>query len=835
MEPAIKKVGNGMFSVFVVLARRRVRSGDPKAEEKQSEVKVADVWLPNMQPNETLDLRLESEGLPNTAVLTEFCFSKRTGVSDDFAGLLPPSLPFVFTLTGSSGERTHCFCLRAYKPDDIATSHRLDVGGEWIEASLLISKEPYHHIFPAALQICRVRRALDRQGYLDFMEKLYAADLGGYVQVPRVVVESPTLGLSCKYEFSTTRDPKMSCLFDSTNAQMLHYLAGAILLERRVVLVAKHERILSEVAYALVHLCCSDTPLRMYPYNFVPILPLSMIEQGLGNPAPYVVGLLRRHLKEMDAIKELGDIVIADLDQRVVRLSPGGAAIMPLGLDSSIGDSAVPRKDTSSQELQHNPWLDVTTPFSKDVQAAYGSRDVDLLVAAVRSCVLIVAVGRVGQHLEDTCLKLFHLALRKTQLHASTIGVNENKLSSILGNRGYSGLRNQLQGQQITNMSTERGVSGQVRASVTELTSSSGKGRPELVNRTTSEIAKKSFDATVFTDGIQASIHSRLVDSAGRNWKHAYKALGLLSLALKSGSELVVAYCWDELALIFELTRFSLQGVVGVPSRVIDLVQKRSTDLYSKCVDLHYLAFARGLQGHVIVQKHAKQSMQKEVVRIPPGRDLMYLLETSKMNQLASETTEIEERPATSNRPLAVSYDKPPITGDLLSSENPFDGALVDVSSTPTQSFVEPQSQPQEGKGEAKESRPPRGRRPPSVPSNGPPKPTRAPPQRPSGPNKLRPPPPPPAPSVAHPPPPPPIAHSAAAPPPPPPPPIAPAAAPPPPPPPPSQSQAPPIQSQVHPSQLGADVVQAAPGSAPPGMKQKPKRPPPPKKLPEHL
>ena len=432
-----------MFSVFLVFGRKRIRGGDPKADEKADQVVLLDYWVPDARPNETPDERLQAEGLPRTARLAEFCFARKK-VVDDAAGLVPPGLSFVFTLTSSNGERTHCFCLRTHRPEESA-SHRLDVGGEWIEASLFVSKNPFHRLFPAALNICRVRRTLDRPSHLHFLQQLHRGGSGTPASAAQdkqtnarsFTVDSPCMNVACKYEFSTSREPKLDCLFDLTNPQMLHYVLGAILLERRICLVAKHEKRLSDAAYALTTLACGEAPLRGYCHNFVPVLPGTMLELGLGNPAPYIVGILRSHLKATDGIKELGDIVIVDLDSKVVKLSPGGAPIMPLGLDTTSEGLAQPRKPDANEQL--NPWLDVCGPFGRDLAAAYQARDVDALAVAVRAVILIVTVGKVGQHLDDPSVRLFNAAFRKTQIAAAANPANDSAIAMMLGQRGYAG------------------------------------------------------------------------------------------------------------------------------------------------------------------------------------------------------------------------------------------------------------------------------------------------------------------------------------------------------------------------------------------------------------
>lgn len=468
-----------------------------------------------------------------------------------------------------------------------------------------------------------MRRSLERLSFIDFLQQLAQTTPPPYAANGKLLIESPCMNVACRYEFSTCKDPKLDCLFEVTTAPLLHYILGAILLERRVVLVGKHEKRLSDAVFALLALCCEDAPLRGYPHNLVPVLPLSMLELGLGNPAPYVVGLLRYHLEDMDALPQLGDIVIVDLDVRSIRLTPGAQSIMPLGTDPNADGVNTLRRD----EAELRPWADVCGPFSKDLVVAFNNRDVDLLASSVRAVILVATLGKVGAHLDDPVLQQFASAFRKTSIAAPAVA-QESPITAMLGSRGYSFLKSQLAQQQIAATSAERNALVLAKNAVFELTSVSGKSRPELVNKATTEIAKRSFDCFAHVEGTQVAIRQRLLDCSGRNWKHAYKTLGLLGLLVRAGSELVVAGCWNDMALIYELTKYTAGGALGVPARVADLVQKRAIELYVLVVDLHTLAFSRGFQGHVMIRRAVKQRMQTDVTRVVMGgRDFESMLD----------------------------------------------------------------------------------------------------------------------------------------------------------------------------------------------------------------
>lgn len=656
-----------MFSIYLVFGRRRIRVGDPRTAERGDQVTLLESWIPEAKPGETPDNRMEKEGLPKISRLAEFCFARKKNV-DDVSGLVPPALSFIFTLTSSNGERTHCYCLRAHRPND-EHSHRIDVGGEWIEASLFVTKFPFHRLFPAALQICRVRRFLDKESNANFLQQLHNG-LASFGETPlspssstvpkgSISVESPCMSVSCKYEFPLSKDPRLDSIFETMSPQVLSYVIGAILLERRVCLVGKHEKRLSDVSYALTYLACGEAPLKGYCHNFVPVLPNTMLELGLGNPAPYIVGILRSYFKATDSIKELGDVVTVDLDSKVVRVTPSGSPVLPLGIEFSSEPITGGTSRSAGEPV--NPWQDVCGPFQRDLTSAFSTKNSDLLLAAVRAVVLLVTVGKPGVHLEDKAVSEFASQFRKTQIAAAAQSANETAIAVLLGNKGYAGLRSQLISQQQATFGPERTATQQANQAVLEITGSGGaKGRSDLVTRHTGEIAKKTFDVSVFYEGVDAAIKARLADCQGRNWKYAYKTLGLLNLLLRMGSELVIASCLDDLGTLFELTRFSISGVVGVPSRVAELVQKRAKDVYSLLVDLHTSRFVRSVSGHIMFQRHTRQKMQTSVNRVPIGKDLKTLLELCAPAPIVE--AEGEDDQPSSGRPTSLfsGLNRPP-------------------------------------------------------------------------------------------------------------------------------------------------------------------------------
>lgn len=546
----------------------------------------------------------------------------------------------------------HGYCLRAFRPS-LDVSHRIDVGGDLVEASVFLTKKPCTRLFPAALQIARVRRYLDRSSAWDFLQQIYSNPI---TEPNRLIVESNTLSIACRYEFSTSvhSTKQLEILFETTSSQMFHFIMGAILLERRVLFVARNEQRLSDTMYAIDSLLVQANSPFGYPHNFVPILPYSLLEQGLGNPTSYMVGMLKSYLKVMDSLKDLGDIVIVDLDNKQIRLSPGSAPLIPLGVD---GDARLKQQQIQQQQQasqiqginngndEVNPWLDVTTPFCKDVSNAYAQRDCDLLSSALRSIMLLLGSKLQGV-MEDVALRSFHNLFKMTSIYSAQVN-NDGWVSMSKG--GYPQLRSAFSQQILTTFATERQNANLAKQVVLE-----GKEPVNQINKMTMDIAKRSFDTFMHREGTSIGLKQKFADCSGRNWKNGYKALGLATFLVRTGSELCVSECWDDLKQIFDLTRFSLQGVVGVPTRVAELVQKRAQELYLLVVDLHALAFARSMNGHLMVQRTIRTRMQGNVKRIAgrSSNDLdAFLSVTMPLGML------VDNPPTT---PTSAAMNKPP-------------------------------------------------------------------------------------------------------------------------------------------------------------------------------
>lgn len=604
-----------MFSAYLVFARKQIHVADgPHGAHRGEEILLLDSFLPSPSSSSdnveslSLDERLRKEGLPKASVIGEFCFPRKRS-PDDASSLVPPSLYFCFTLTQPNGDRVHGFSLRCHRPS-LERSNRLDVGSDLIECSVFLTRRYFPRMFPCALQICRVRRYLDRQSCFDFLHQLH----GAAVQPgDRVNVESASLNIASKYEFSTVgNSPALAeALFDTTTSQMLHFILGAILLERRVLFVAKNEQKLSDTMYAFDSLLVQmNAPITLgYPHNFVPVLPGSMLEQGAGNPTPYMVGMLKVYLKAMDTLKDLGDMVIVDLDNKQIRLSPGSASLVALGIDQE-------RKPTPQAGEEVNPWLDVTTPFCRDVAQAYAQRDADLLTCTVKALLLHLA-GPVK--LEDPALRAFHAQFCTTSIykvHAANLQVNTMLTHMLQANRGFVALRVAYSQSNANVFAAERQAVNNVKQFVLELTSAASKEHVNIVNKVTTEVAKRTFDTSACKDGVLVAQQQRYLDSAPRNWKQVYKSLGLAKFLVRTGSELCVANLWDELKQVFDFTRYSTQGIVGVSSKVAEFVQKRAQDLYSLVVDMHALAVARSMDGHLMVQRSIKLKMQASAKRL---------------------------------------------------------------------------------------------------------------------------------------------------------------------------------------------------------------------------
>ncbi|KAH9260350.1 hypothetical protein BASA81_001520 [Batrachochytrium salamandrivorans] len=614
-----------MFLAYLVFARRQIHVADgPHGAQRGEEVLLVDSFLssdPSSTSSEPLDDGLRKIGLPRASVIGEFCFPRKR-TPDDAAGLVPPSVYFCFALTQPNGERVHGFSLRCHRPA-LDHSNKLDLGADWIECSVFLTRRFLPRLFPPCLQILRVRRYLDRASGLDFLSQLALADPGR--SATQLLLESSSLNIACKYEFSLiNHSPALvDALFDTTTSHMLHFILGAILLERRVLFVAKNEQTLSETMYAFDSLLVQlGSPITLgYPHNFVPILPGSMLEQGTGNPTPYMVGLLKIHLKAMDVLKDLGDMVIVDLDNRQIRLSPGSASLVPIGWDLIAGGdqrrSQQTPQSSSQQQEELNPWLDVATPFAKDIAQAYAQRDSDLLTCAVKS-LLLHLVGPVK--LEDPSLRSFHLLFSSTSIfkvHQANLMANPHTgLEQMLQtSRGFSAFRLAYSQANIQFFSQERQSLANLRQAVMELTGSS-KEAVNTVNKITTELAKRTFDTFACREGIQMALQQRYMDSAARNWKLVFKTLGLSMFLIKAGSELCVAQLWDDLKPVFDFTRYSVQGVVGISSKVAEFVQRRAQELYSLVVDLHALQFVRSMGGHVMVQRSMRIKMQTSAKRI---------------------------------------------------------------------------------------------------------------------------------------------------------------------------------------------------------------------------
>jgi len=653
-----------MFTAWLVFARSAGKDDAPA---------LVDSWCPQAAP---LDQTLLTAGLPRCALLQEFCFPAKKGSG----GTAP--LAFSFTLTTSqSADRAYGFCLRTRA----VTSNRLDLAADVVETSCFVTRHPFFKMFPHALQIVRVRRALDRESAIDFIEKLHAT---AAFAAPRVAVESLFRGVVCRYELPMLKEPSLSCLFTWTNPTVLHYIMGVILLERRVVFVAQHEAILSSVINAILYLLCADA---FFPSILVPIVPSSMLEQGVSSPTPFVVGILRPHLKVIDAIPQLGDLVIVDLDRLQVRLAPGASPIVPFGI-SPDNDGIQQRSSSGPPGDDFRPWADVCGPFAKDVATAYANRDEDLLRAAVRAALSILIDG---QKLDDPLLRGLYAPYRRTQL--STLLQPE---VTSLGNRGYANVRLLLSSNLAQAAARDRQSAIESKGLVDQLTSSSSvlKRGPEMA-RVLAEVAKRSFDVCTHADVADVLLKQRLSESSGRNWKPGFRAMAVLDHLARAGSEVALASMWDNLPGIFAQTKFSAQGVVGLPQRVTTVMRKRATNLYGLVVDLAELRYVRSQQAHPMLLKVERARMLQTIARLPVGRTTLHeLLDKARpqgitptppaaqqraSSSASSAMAAAQQRASSSAMAAMAAASSKAATSSRTESPNPFDADLLGMGAEP--------------------------------------------------------------------------------------------------------------------------------------------------------
>jgi hypothetical protein len=133
-------------------------------------------------------------------------------------------------------------------------------------------------------------------------------------------------------------------MFKYLTGNIVHYVVGAAMCERRVLIVGATE---SQTADALFGLLALLVPFE-WQHIFIPILPNHLLDY-VAAPAPYLIGILESQLSHVMTMP-LGDVVIVKLNERRVTVPAGGTKIIPYGLAiTPIGDAVVEQEKASME------------------------------------------------------------------------------------------------------------------------------------------------------------------------------------------------------------------------------------------------------------------------------------------------------------------------------------------------------------------------------------------------------------------------------------------------------------------------------------------------------
>ena len=691
-----------MFILYCCFAYEAYEVDESKVEEETRPISFVCGWLPNNNNNnnlgaseEELNQTLTQQNLPRLSKISEFMFPSGAKSNFHTRSRFPSSISFHFILTSTSGERAYGFCLRSLNRNNREKKNsvynpRMDVGGlSLVETHCIITRYPLFQLFTHSLEIIRVRSILsvvdsssNNNAVWSFLNALYVQTNNNNFEIENI----SSGGISCKYLFPQKNNDDsfpLNVLFETMNPEMIHFVIGSILLERRVLLVGRNEQILSYTSAALLSLIPFHLLKCSFPHVLVPILPTTFLEHGVAAPSPYLVGVLRSHLKVIDEFPQLGDLVIVDLDKRVVRLSPGASPIIPIGLNETNNNTV-----SSSSSSLENPWKEVCDYFSKDVRNSFSSKDVGLLVSCFRVVVLLIAFGRPNQ-MEDVLIRNFAGLFRKTQLYSMIDRKKTEQMYSLLGERGYNAVKIMTVGEEVKSTQGERIKYDEARLIVEGLTSSSNNNgcQPNVLN----DLAKRSFDC-IQAQAMESVLNQRLNDSAGRSWRHGFQALEIIEYLSKTGSEFLLSKMWDLLSLVFLLTRFVSGNVVGVTSKTCELIRVRATKVYYLLINLNQLGWCRSINGHVILRTNSqkktfnsvsrlgfmKQSIEEVLSLIQPPS---LLISSPSPKQQQQQTP--KRSPTNSNKPIVIPPPPPRVStnnnnnNNNNASSNPFEDSVL--------------------------------------------------------------------------------------------------------------------------------------------------------------
>jgi len=557
--------------------------------------------------------------------IKDFCFPK---MSSEVPMTQLSVYRYTFSLTLRNGEFLHGFCCKLLPPPVV--SKRYDVGERYAEVLCLISRRFEIDLQYSILDCLAARRLIDPPSCKDMLASLMGSQLPAAGEAFRV--RAASLGVVCEYNLVRPRIGEKGYASDPlryVSPRMLHHIMGAIMCEHRIIFIATHEWILSDVIHGLMQLLYPFVWLHM----FVPILPEKMIDY-LGAPSPYIAGVLRHLECKLENIP-LGEVFIVDLDKNEIKTSQ---KVLP------FGDIEQPRR-SKMDEVER-----IGSIFASDIASIHRKGSDETLLRTSWIAMNIYMFGYCDRFVDSKTLEInktkylssvLDLQLQSfmgtfvhTQMfnHFVERSTSRNKSTRALPNRSgacrdtanfQQGLEDQLYFDALKNVRGEF-TFGDIKNSVKRFVparryATSSKVLDDVLSKLPNQIKKQSFEHyartsydTLLRHAYLEGIWSRLKEANEKNWKYAFNALKLLKYLLAAGCEAVIGSCLVNLKWIMKFLRCNC----STPNDTA-VIRRVAAEVYMMMMDVSRLAWYRSPKyGHPLFIPARKKALESDEVKV---------------------------------------------------------------------------------------------------------------------------------------------------------------------------------------------------------------------------
>ncbi|KAK2186329.1 hypothetical protein NP493_205g00004 [Ridgeia piscesae] len=277
---------------------------------------------PDLNQNETRVLfHFPLQAADDVKHISEFCFPDVSTWKPTPYG---ESETYSFVLTNETGQRQYGHCRRI-----------VPTGQSQPEVLCVVSPVQMSSFYDQLLKAVEKKRENSLDHAKDLLQSAYGRPMPlpgdeAWIRAPAAGTKRDTLVLRRSRD-SKCDDVPFDLLLSKLSLEDLLKVFGSILLERRIIFLARTLSTLTGCVHALVSL--------MYPfewaYTFIPVLPPSMIEICCA-PTPFIVGVLSEMQSKLRLLP-MEQVLIVDLDASVIVQNIGDeGGIIPRKLQKAL-------------------------------------------------------------------------------------------------------------------------------------------------------------------------------------------------------------------------------------------------------------------------------------------------------------------------------------------------------------------------------------------------------------------------------------------------------------------------------------------------------------------